>query len=131
LAGQFDKVEFDFSSKAEKQAARLPGMLAEVIFYAAREALRNAAQHGRGEGPLHLIVKARWTASGGLSIAVIDDGVGFGKANAAVDLPKSGQGLILHSALVAVIGGQLTLEQPPKGGSAVHISLPSSTQLVK
>ena len=95
--------------EAEKRAAALPGLSAEVGFGAAREAVRNAARHGRAGAagrPLHLLVEVLWRD--GLRLAVEDDGVGVA---AARDVAGSGgQGLALHGTLLALVGGTLAVE---------------------
>ncbi len=55
----FDSIDWEAEPAAIEQAKRLPLFASEVIFYAAQEALRNAAKHGRGDDahrPLHLDV---------------------------------------------------------------------------
>jgi carbon-monoxide dehydrogenase large subunit len=74
-------------------------MAAEVAFYAAREAMRNAARHGRGGSqnrPLHLTIEALWRD--GLRLTIEDDGVGVGNSDAS---GGSGQGLALHGTMMA------------------------------
>ncbi len=44
----FDAVHWEISPEAQAAAQTLPTLTAEVVFYAAREAVRNAAKHGRG-----------------------------------------------------------------------------------
>jgi two-component sensor histidine kinase len=68
---------------AETRAAALPPLTAEVVLYAAREALRNAARHGRGDNParpLHMTLAVR--AREGLQITLTDDGVALAVARA-------------------------------------------------
>ena len=81
-----------------------PALLKKVVYAAAREAIRNAAKHGRGGDKaraLHLYVNAEWRE--GLLLEIQDDGVGIVTSNG------SGQGLQLHSTMMAVIGGSLNL----------------------
>ncbi len=121
MAGQFDRMEFSFPARSEDCVRKLTGTQAEVVFYAVREALRNAARHARGEAPLQVKVVGRCSDSGQLVISVVDDGIGFGRASGGE--PESGRGLILHGALVALIGGEMSVESQPEGGTAVHIRL--------
>jgi signal transduction histidine kinase len=57
LAGEFDCVTWAVEPEAEIACTHLSPLTAEVIFYAGREAMRNAARHARGDersSPLHL-----------------------------------------------------------------------------
>jgi signal transduction histidine kinase len=125
LAGAFDDVAWHVEAEAERWAHALPPLAAEVIFGAAREAARNAARHGRGarsDSPLHLWASVSWRD--GLEIVVEDDGVGL--AGSQPDQGK-GQGLALHSTLMAVIGGSLAIESAANARTRVRLSLPSSS----
>ncbi|OQY89225.1 MAG: hypothetical protein B6D41_10555 [Chloroflexi bacterium UTCFX4] len=107
FASAFDSVTWEIEPRAADAAQTLAALNAETLYAAAREAVRNAAKHGRGQTlhtPLHLTVRA--LEQNGLVIEIWDDGVGLAKA------PNGGgQGLQLHSTLMAVIGGALTLER--------------------
>ncbi|MCI0478488.1 MAG: hypothetical protein L0Y55_19785, partial [Anaerolineales bacterium] len=45
----FDCVNWNIAPDAERVARALPALTAETLFYAAREAIRNAARYGRGD----------------------------------------------------------------------------------
>ena len=101
-------------------------MAAEVLFYAAREAIRNAARHGRGTSqaaPLNLRIAAAWEP-GGLRLAVEDNGVGVADQSTA-ERDGGGQGLALHSTLLAVVGGTLSVESEPGRFTRVLLCLPA------
>jgi signal transduction histidine kinase len=118
-------VEWQVSPEAERAAEKIPSFKAEVLFYAAREAMRNAAHHGRGEGsnrPLHL--RVRLECRDGLEILIEDNGVGIGTK--AGPERSSGQGLALHSTLLAVIGGSLAIESPAEAATRARLWLPDS-----
>jgi signal transduction histidine kinase len=122
LKDAFDGVSWQVSPSAEERLPGLPALSAEVVFYAAREAMRNAALHARpssSTAPLHLHVSLDWPA--GLRLSVEDDGVGLGSHPPSAG---SGQGLALHSTLMAVIGGSLALESAPGEYTRVVLSLP-------
>lgn len=107
FANAFDSVTRETDPRAEVEARQLPSLSAEVMYAAAREAVRNAAKHGRGtdsRAPLHLTIRA--FVQDGLVVEILDDGVG--PSNSA---NGGGQGLQLHSTMMAVIGGALTLER--------------------
>jgi signal transduction histidine kinase len=104
----------------------LEGLVAEVGFYAVREAVRNAAVHGRGkqdQRPLGLTIMVACAER--LRVAVQDDGVGWAAdSNAGA---KQG-GLLLHQTLLAAVGGNLTAESTPGSGTRVTIELPLQTR---
>jgi signal transduction histidine kinase len=132
LASAFDGVSWRVEPGAEDAANAVPALNAEVAFYAAREAIRNAARYGRnGElsRPLHLAVSVArrnpdGAKAGGLEIAIEDDGVGMGVAGASAE--GSGQGLGLHGTMMAVIGGALTAESVPGAYTRITLALPDA-----
>jgi signal transduction histidine kinase len=121
FSSAFDGVVWQVDPIAQQEAENIPALTAEVIFYAAREAVRNAARHGRAiqdatsenaarvPRPLHLTVAVSWCD--GLSMVVEDDGVGLGADREHAE--GSGQGLTLHSTLMAVVGGSLSVQSIP------------------
>ncbi len=124
FADAFDSVRWQV---AEVLPALDP-LAQEVIFFAVREAVRNAALHGRGQTPnrpLNLWVAVQ--SDQGLSITVRDDGVGlrYTDARPEGDLAAgSGGGLALHSTMMAVLGGSLVVEALAEAGTQVTIALP-------
>jgi two-component sensor histidine kinase len=101
----------------------LDPLTAEVVLGAVREAVRNAALHGRGsrpERPLALAVEM--CAGEEVVIRVQDDGVGLHSRQTGAG--GSGNGLALHSTMLAVAGGTLAVESRPAGGTTVTISVP-------
>jgi signal transduction histidine kinase len=152
FAGAFDAVEWVTEAEAEQAAARLPGVAAEVLFYAAREAVRNAARYGRrpeDSAPLRLRVEIRQV--GALQVVITDDGAGItpGRlspypperpalgaerrgsewgaepaANGESAREAGGHGLALHQALLAVLGGTLAVESEPGRFTRVWLRLP-------
>ena len=126
MAGDFDAVDWEIDEDAGRRAEALPALAAEVTYYAAREAVRNAARYARGpdpDRPLRLRVSAHWHS--GLLLVLEDDGVGASgdKGPLGPLSPDhkggSGQGLALHGTLMAVIGGSLTVESGKAGGTRV------------
>jgi signal transduction histidine kinase len=151
FAGAFDSVEWQVDPAVNDALKDISPLSAEVVFYAAREAIRNAARYGRDNParPLHLRVAVVWR--GGLEILVEDDGVGLPlgaeaepaptnghAANGSTALPAevpltngaaggSGQGLALHSTMMAVVGGSLSTESVPGEYTRVVLSLPAGS----
>jgi hypothetical protein len=119
----FDCVTWLVEPAAEEAAHKVSGLAAEVFFYAAREVVRNAARYGRdGDSAraLHLAVSV--ACRNGLEMTIEDDGVGMGATTLAAQ--GSGQGLGLHSTLMAVVGGTLTTESKPGAYTRVSLALP-------
>ncbi len=130
LGNAFDDIIWEIEPEATRQAQSIPLLTAEVLFYAAREAIRNAARYGRptpvnGKGvPLfHLQVNVKW--ENGLEIQIEDNGVGLGAAKASNE--GSGQGLALHTTLMAVVGGSMVMESLPGSYTRVLLTLPEGS----
>ncbi len=120
FAGEFNSIHWQIGDNLPT----LEPLAQEVIVGAVREMSRNAAIHGRGnkpERPLNLSVSVKYDDE--LIIIITDDGVGLTKQMASTtDLPSgSGGGLTLHSTMLAIIGGGLTVEPNPGGGTCVNI----------
>jgi len=127
----FDSIVWEVEEEGAHQAEAIPALAAQVLFYAAREAMRNAAQHGRpseSDRPLSLRVAVAWRTPGtrpgsaGLEITIEDDGVGIGSEEQPT--PGSGQGLALHSTMMAVVGGTLTVDSVPGAYTRILLFLP-------
>jgi signal transduction histidine kinase len=121
FATVFDAVHWQISSEAEEAAKTLPTLTAEVVFYAVREVVRNAAKHargGKGERPLSLTINMQHTDQ--LSITITDDGVGLGNS----EVFGSGQGLALHSTMMAVIGGEVVVDTVAHQFTRVTLNVP-------
>ncbi|HEY0753620.1 MAG TPA: ATP-binding protein [Ktedonobacteraceae bacterium] len=107
---------------------RVSPAIAELIFAAIQEALRNAARHARGADihrHLCLTFSAAWNpAEHSLEIIVADNGVGIVSADTSTTTGTGG-GLVTHSALLAIAGGSLTVKSTSDEGVTVKISLPA------
>ncbi|MEO7022141.1 MAG: ATP-binding protein, partial [Ktedonobacteraceae bacterium] len=103
--------------------------IAELIFAAVQEALRNAARHARGTDvhrPLCLTLKATWSPQDPqLEVLVSDNGIGI--TSTASSTTGTGGGLLTHSALLAIAGGSLNIHSTPGEGVTVRILLPTGT----
>ncbi len=121
----FDEIEWHVS---EEMAGCIdeatPPAIAELVFAAVQEALRNAARHARGSD-VHRRLRVILTASCDphLEVVVADDGVGI--ASATSSTTSTGGGLLTHSALLAIAGGSLTVKSAPGEGVTVRILLPT------
>lgn len=118
--GGFDRIVWDSDAKAERFVSRLPAQVQETVFYAAREMLRNSARHARMAGnDLELRFRMHSTETG-LHMVIEDNGGGI-RDNAGTQ--GTGQGLSLHGALLAVVGGSLSMETLPGRYTRAHIRL--------
>lgn len=111
--------------EAEHEAIYVDAVAGEVLLGAAREVMRNAASHGRGgkpDRPLHLEIGLDKQEEE-LVLTIQDDGVGLDAGKAMGSPAGSGNGLALHSTLLAMVGGYLTVESPVEGGTVVRIAV--------
>jgi signal transduction histidine kinase len=123
LPGMFDDVTWHVSPEAEERLKQLLPLTQEVLFYAAREMVRNAGQHGRAgnmQRALHLRVNI--SAPDDLVICIEDDGVGIEAAKPSAG--GSGQGLALHSTMLAIIGGTLEVQSVRDRYTRITLTLP-------
>jgi signal transduction histidine kinase len=124
-------VEFtrEFEMIAWNAADNLPQLdplVRQVVFYAVREVIRNAALHGRGDNPKRpLSLSIDISHDQELSVRIRDDGVGLAHRPGWTAMTSSGSqgGLALHSTMVAVVGGNLMVESLVDGGTQVTIAL--------
>jgi signal transduction histidine kinase len=123
LPNAFDEVHWQIEPEAAATSDRLSPLTTEVIFYAAREAIRNSAQHGRGQNPARpLQIQIKILPQDGLTIQIEDDGVGFDFGGESAR--ENGQGLALHSTMMAVVGGYLSIESGQDSYTRVTLALP-------
>jgi signal transduction histidine kinase len=129
----FDGVGVHIDAPAARQMDRLAALPTQVLYYAVREAVRNAARYGRGETldrSLHLSLRAQAKAEG-LSISVEDDGIGLVNLQEHTRNGGAGHGLALHSTLLAVLGGTLAVETlVPAAPSAANPAGPGTRVLI-
>ncbi|HEX6798717.1 MAG TPA: ATP-binding protein [Ktedonobacterales bacterium] len=142
--GTFDALEWDVALEHAAAADALSPVAADLLLGAALEAVRNAGRHGRGED-LHRRLTLRVAVvadASAVTVAVSDDGVGLqkeaGRAPKSVPSDTSPNlavsvngthggtrtGLLTHGALVALVGGALTVRSNPDGGTTVTVRMP-------
>ena len=135
LAGEFSAVEWHVDQGAGEAVGRLPLFVSEVVYFAGRELLRNAARHGRGGDsarPLHLTVALE--QNDGLRLVVEDDGVGLSHPASGTGRRHlmgqghltggTGSGLRFHSAMLAAGGASLEVVSLPGCGTRGGIVFP-------
>ncbi|MBI5929770.1 MAG: hypothetical protein HY862_10705 [Chloroflexi bacterium] len=120
FAGLFAQIHWEVKGEPPK----LKEDTEEVLVHAVREVVRNAAIHGQGTSPRQPVnLEIRITCTDRLYIEVQDDGVGL--HHPPNDTTQgSGNGLALHSTLLAIVGGELALEPVASGGTKVSIIVP-------
>ena len=142
--GTFDVIGWDATQEAGAAADALPAIVADLLLGASLEAVRNAGRHGRGDD-MHrrlelrvaLAADERW-----VTVTVGDDGVGLQNEGAresretAPDTslshalpsttPGTRTGLLTHGALVALVGGSLSVRSQQGAGTMVTIRVPRS-----
>jgi signal transduction histidine kinase len=128
LAGEFSSVKWQVDAGANEAVGRYPLFVSEVVYFAGRELLRNAARYGRGGDsarPLHLTVALE--QHDGLRLVVEDDGVGLsagGPAGRRQLESGTGSGLRFHSAMLAAVGASLEVASRPGCGTRAVIVFP-------
>jgi signal transduction histidine kinase len=125
FSGAFDLVTWQITPFPD-----VDPLVCEVVLGAAREVIRNAAVHGRGDDPkrpLRLIIAAWYDDA--LRLKMTDDGVGM-EQGASGDNGGSNGGLALHSTLLAVVGAYMAVEPASGGGTAITIVLPNHERRV-
>jgi signal transduction histidine kinase len=101
---------------------RPPLDLEAAVYYCCQEALQNAAKHARAGQ-----VAVRLAFDGGeLTFEVVDDGAGFDPHGRTAT-----SGLDNMAERLAVLGGTLTLESEPGGGTRVRGRVPTAARPVE
>lgn len=119
--GAFEKIGWTIDC-----SPALPDEIQDILFHAVREVVRNAVVHGQAKNSRQrLCLTIKITCAERLGIEVMDNGVGMQHGNGENKI-GSGSGLALHSTILAIVGGDLTLEPAPDGGTKVRITLPVS-----
>ncbi|MGW8226521.1 MAG: sensor histidine kinase, partial [Anaerolineales bacterium] len=106
FSSAFEEVVWEIPDDVSCQLEQVSPLVSEVVYFAAREAIRNAARHGRVLPTLKIAANRRVQE---LEVVIEDNG--GGKPDRKQKEPNSGQGLVLHSTMMAVIGGDLVFDQ--------------------
>ena len=116
----FTGIDWKWTEEDAKAVNALPVLKKEVLYYAAREAFRNAATHAvppLGEAGIRLTVEIQ--VQDEVQVIIQDNGIGL--APDKDDTAGTRQGLAIHSTLMALIGGELAMES--KTGSYARVRL--------
>jgi signal transduction histidine kinase len=120
----FNTLTWQVDDRVSENAAAFTPYVSNVIYHAAREAVRNAAHHGRqsdSDFPINLSIAIAWQDR--LMITIQDDGIGFDTSSKNADIRS--HGLALHSTLMAVVGGSLAIESIAGKKTKVILKLPA------
>lgn len=121
----FSEVKWHIPEIIEPISQKLPPITAEILFYAAREAVRNSAKHSRGgqnNRPVTLTISAA-CPNQTFQLMVEDNGVGLNGQKSSKTSGTS-QGLALHSTMLAVVGGEMAMESQPNEFTRVTLTVP-------
>jgi PAS domain S-box-containing protein len=109
------KVEIDFQSHDLPTA--LPTDLSLSLFRVLQEALRNATKHS---GVKRFEVRL-WGSTGEIHLTISDLGAGF---DADTAMKSTGLGLTSMQERLRLVGGELSINSQPKGGTTIHARVP-------
>ena len=113
--GERQKVEIDFQN--HDLPTSLPRELSLSLFRVLQEALRNATKHS---GVKRFEVRL-WGSTGEIHLNVSDLGAGFDTETA---MKSTGLGLTSMQERVRLVGGELSINSQPKGGTTIHARVP-------
>jgi signal transduction histidine kinase len=113
--GERQKLEIDFQSHDLPTA--LPNDLSLSLFRVLQEALRNATKHS---GVKRFDVRL-WGSTGEIRLTVSDLGAGFDTETA---LKGTGLGLTSMQERLRLVGGELSINSQPKGGTTIQARVP-------
>ena len=120
FSSYFKKIDYQWEEFVETKLNDLSQLKKEVIYYAVREAIRNSALHALPKvGEEKVTLTIRITTNTEITIVVQDNGGGV--KNGKDPSKGTGQGLAIHSTLMELIGGRLSIESEP--GSFTRVSL--------
>ena len=109
------KVEIDFQSHDLPTA--FPTELSLSLFRVLQEALRNATKHS---GVKRFEVRL-WGSTGEIHLTISDLGAGFDTETA---MKSTGLGLTSMQERLRLVGGELSINSQPKGGTTIHARVP-------
>jgi PAS domain S-box-containing protein len=113
--GERQKVEIDFQSHDLPTA--LPTDLSLSLFRVLQEALRNATKHS---GVKRFEVRL-WGSTEEIHLTISDLGAGFDTETA---MKSTGLGLTSMQERLRLVGGELSINSQPKGGTTIHARVP-------
>ena len=121
----FSIVTWDISEFSNGIIESLPIQVREILYFAIREVIRNAANHGGViDGHEQHQLELEITTGKNLKISIKDFGCGV-DVNHFVDRISAGggKGLLIHQTMMAIIGGNMTVESVPGQFTKVVLQL--------
>jgi signal transduction histidine kinase len=109
LLGQRSPVPVEIRGRV----GRLEEPAEAALFFVCSEALANVAKHAAASRVSIELQQVR----GSVGVTIVDDGMGGA-------VPGRGSGLRGLADRLEALGGQLSLESPPGGGTQIHVELP-------
>jgi two-component system NarL family sensor kinase len=100
----------------DRTAGKLPPAVEVGLYRIAQQALANVVRHA---GPARAVVRLT-LEPGQVRLRVEDDGVGFDP----MDLPPDRFGVVGMGERARLLGGSLTIETSPGGGTAIDVVVP-------
>lgn len=133
LAEAFDSVDWQVDPQVAAHTSDISPLAGEVIYYAAREAIRNSARYARPSSSnktLHLKIAILW--HDGLDILVEDDGVGISRTASEARAAESANGSGSSSSPANAANGHAPQSETdkPKSGSGQGLALHSTMMAV-
>jgi len=119
FSSAFEQVIWEIPDDVAHQLEQVSPLVSEVVYFAAREAIRNAARHGRVLPTLKIAASQRPQ-----EMEIVIEDTGAGNLDIRQKEPTSGQGLVLHSTMMAVIGGELAFVQLAEQIARVVLRVP-------
>ena len=119
FSSAFEQVIWEIPDDVADQLVQVSPLVSEVVYFAAREAIRNAARHGRVLPTLKIAASQRPQ-----EMEIVIEDTGAGNLDIRQKEPTSGQGLVLHSTMMAVIGGELAFVQLAEQIARVVLRVP-------
>lgn len=134
FASDFSGVAWQIEQQAAEYARGLPLFVNEVLYFAARELLRNASTHGRGKNAeAEVRLKISLSLTDTLCLSIEDDGAGYHLEPGTGDTARSGladprnggtgSGIRLHSTMLAAVGARMEVQPLPEKGTRAVILL--------
>lgn len=116
FSSDFKEVGWEVQPEAAAKARNLPLFVNEVLFFAARELVRNAATHAARDGEQEVCLTIRMILNGPLRLEIIDNGAGF-RPEPPAATGGAHSGLRIHSAMLAAVGARLEVVPASNGGT--------------
>jgi len=112
-------------AKCSRDAAISNESTADHLYRIAQEATGNAIKHGQARAVLIKLGGTTKTRDGGISLTILDDGVGFTAAESAQPAKKVGMGLRIMKYRADAIGATIAIHPRTRGrGTVVSCVLP-------